>query len=278
MNAKNIRIQILVDNNAKDGLRAEHGFSLWIEIDDQKILFDTGQKDSLLYNAKQLNIDLAKANTLVLSHGHYDHSGGLANVLSQNHQTGVYSHAAAVLPRYSINDGIAKSIKMPSRVMSSINSLPEERMHWVTDSMYISDAVALTGEIPRNTDFEDTGGLFYLDQDGKKSDPIKDDMALWIHSSKGLVVCVGCCHAGIINTINHIKKVSGVSKIHALIGGLHLLNANQQRLNKTMELLQKEEIQTIITCHCTGDIAHQLLGEQLQAQKGYSGMSIEFTS
>ncbi|MFT5698500.1 MAG: 7,8-dihydropterin-6-yl-methyl-4-(beta-D-ribofuranosyl)aminobenzene 5'-phosphate synthase [Desulforhopalus sp.] len=277
MNAKNIRIQIIVDNEAKNGLHAEHGYALWLEIDDQKILFDTGQKDALLYNAKQLRVHLEKADTLVLSHGHYDHTGGLADVLSCNHSVHVYCHAAAFLPRYSIRDGIAKPVKMTTRAMSSIDALSEERMHWVTKAVNIGDAVAITGAIPRETDFETTDGSFYFDQDGKRADAIADDMALWVESSQGLVICIGCCHAGIINTINHIKKVSGVSKIHALIGGLHLMGVNDQRLQKTIDLLKKENIEKIITCHCTGDIAHHELGEQLHAIRGFAGMDIQIT-
>lgn len=275
MNAKNIRIQIVVDNEAQDGLVAEHGFSLWLEVDDEKILFDTGQKDALLYNAKKLNLDLDAIDTLILSHGHYDHTGGLADVLSCNHHVDVYCHAAAFLPRYSIHNGIAKPVKMTTKAMSSIGNLPEERLHWVTKSVKTSKAVTLTGEIPRNVDFETTGGSFYFDRDGKRTDAIVDDMALWVNSSKGLVICIGCCHAGIINTLNHIKDISGTKKIHTLIGGLHLKNADEQRLQKTIDLLKQEEIENIITCHCTGDLAHQLLKEQLQAHKGFAGMNIQ---
>lgn len=275
MNAENIRIQIVVDNEAQEGLQAEHGFALWLEVDEHKILFDTGQKDALIHNAEKLNLDLGEVDTLILSHGHYDHTGGLADVLSCNHHVDVYCHAAAFLPRYSIDNGIAKPVKMTTRAMSSIGSLPEERLHWVTKSIKTSKAVTLTGEIPRNVDFETTGGAFYFDRDGKRTDAIVDDMALWVNSSKGLVICIGCCHAGIINTLNHIKAVSRSKKIHTLIGGLHLKSANEQRLQKTIDFLKHEKIENIITCHCTGDIAHQQLKEQLQAQKGFAGMNIQ---
>lgn len=275
MNADNIRIQIVVDNEAQEGLQAEHGFALWLEVDDKIILFDTGQKDALVHNADKLHLNLDKVDTLILSHGHYDHTGGLADILACNHHAHVYCHAAAFLPRYSIHDGIAKPVKMTTRAMSSIGNLPEERLHWVTKSIKTSKSVALTGEIPRNTNFETTGGSFYFDRDGKRTDAIVDDMALWVNSSKGLVICIGCCHAGIINTINHIKAVSGTTKIHTLIGGLHLRDVTEQRLQKTIDLLQQEKIENIITCHCTGDIAHQQLGEQLQAQKGFAGMDIQ---
>jgi 7,8-dihydropterin-6-yl-methyl-4-(beta-D-ribofuranosyl)aminobenzene 5'-phosphate synthase len=275
MHAEKIEIKIIVDNEAKEGLRAEHGFALWLEIDGQKVLFDTGQNDALLYNAEKLGVDLENADDLVLSHGHYDHTGGLADVLARNHKVNVYCHAAAFLPRYSILDGIAKPVKMTTRAMSSIGNLPENRMNWVTKSAKLSDTVAISGEIPRKTDFESAGGSFYFDLDGKRADAVSDDMALWVNSKEGLIICIGCCHAGIINTINYIKQVSGIHKIHTLIGGLHLVNANEQRLAKTIEFLKQEGIKRIIACHCTGEVAHQLLQKHLQAEKGFAGMTIE---
>jgi 7,8-dihydropterin-6-yl-methyl-4-(beta-D-ribofuranosyl)aminobenzene 5'-phosphate synthase len=275
MHAEKIEIKIIVDNEAKDGLRAEHGFALWLEIDGQKILFDTGQNDALLYNADKIGVDLKNADNLVLSHGHYDHTGGLADVLACNHKVNVYCHAAAFLPRYSIHDGIAKPVKMTTKAMSSIGNLSEERMKWVTKSVSITDNVAISGEIPRKTDFESAGGAFYFDLDGKRADAVSDDMALWVNSKDGLVICIGCCHAGIINTINYIKEISGITKIHTLIGGLHLVNADEQRLTKTIEFLKHEDITRIIACHCTGEVAHQLLQKHLHAEKGYAGMTLE---
>ena len=275
MHADNITLLILVDIEAKDGLEAEHGFALWLEVDGQKILFYTGQKDALINNGNQLGIDLETASTLVLSHGHYDHTGGLADVLSCNRQIKVYCHAAAFLPRYSMIDGVARPVKMTTRAMTSIASLAEEKMEWVTKSRILSNSVGITGEIPRELAFETTGGAFYFDQDGKRTDAIVDDMALWVKSRHGLIIGIGCCHAGIINTINHIKKLSGIDKIHTIIGGLHLTNADDKRLEKTVEQLSKENIKNLITCHCTGEKAHKLLSDKLGAKMGYAGMEIQ---
>jgi len=278
MYAKETNIRIVVDNEADKGLQAEHGFALLLDIDGQKILFDTGQKGALLYNANKLGISLESVDTLVLSHGHYDHTGGLGDVLSCNRKVKVYCHAAAFLPRYSVKDGVARPVKMTTRAMSSIGNLPEERMNWVTQSQKLSDSTFISGEIPRQSSFETTGGAFYFDLDGKRTDTIVDDMALWLNSPKGLVICIGCCHAGIINTINHIKRVSGVDKIHSIIGGLHLTDVDDSRLEQTVSLLEKENIDNIITCHCTGDKAHQLLTDKLGARKGYAGLNLHITS
>lgn len=275
MNDNTIQLQIIVDNKAKNGLQAEHGFALLLKLADRKILFDTGQKDALSINADKLGIDLKEIDTLVLSHGHYDHTGGLADVLSSNRQVNVYCHAAAFLPRYSIKDGSARPVKMTKDAMSAIANLPEERMHWVTKAVELNASIGITGEIPRETNFETTGGSFYFDLDGKRADGIVDDMALWIAGENGLVICVGCCHAGIINTVKHIKNVSGIDRVDTIIGGLHLGDAADEALEKTVSFLQKEHVNHIITCHCTGEKAHQLLAQQLGAEMGHAGMKIE---
>ncbi len=105
MNNANIKLRILVDNETRDGLIAEHGFSLLIEVDGEKILFDTGQTNALFLNAEQLGVTLEELDTLVLSHGHYDHTGGLPRLLRISHNVRVYCHAAAFLPRYSKKKG-----------------------------------------------------------------------------------------------------------------------------------------------------------------------------
>jgi 7,8-dihydropterin-6-yl-methyl-4-(beta-D-ribofuranosyl)aminobenzene 5'-phosphate synthase len=270
-----VTIKIVVDDEAGPGFLAEHGFSLWVEAYGLKILFDTGQGKALLHNATVLNIVPREADVLILSHGHYDHSGGLPEVLRPPHHIHVYCHAAAFLPRYSIVDGIAEPVKMPPAAMISINGQPENKLHWVTKPLQLSEKIGITGEIPRVNDFENTGGSFYLDQDGKRADPIKDDMAFWIKTPQGLLVCIGCCHAGIINTLSYISELTGETRIHTLIGGLHLLHADTARLARTISELKRFQIQRIIPCHCTGDGAHALLMDTFSSIRGQAGMEID---
>lgn len=274
MGNTDVHLKILVDNVAAPGLLAEHGFSLLIEVNDQNILFDTGQGKALPHNAEKMNIALQATDLLILSHGHYDHTGGLPTVLHASYHVDVYCHGAAFLPRYSINSGVAKPVKMIPEAMIAMNSLPEERMHWVAKPLKISDHIGITGEIPRTSDFENTGGAFYFDQDGKRTDSIKDDMAIWINTDKGLVICIGCCHAGIINTLAYIRELTGESKIHTLVGGLHLLNADQRRLEKTIDELQQFNIEQIVPCHCTGDDATSLFVREMNCRQGYAGMEL----
>jgi len=255
MGASPIAITVLVDNQAGPGLTTEHGFSLWIEADGRHILFDTGQGPALPMNARTLGVDLRQTGMVVLSHGHYDHTGGIPHALHVAPNAHVYCHPGVVQPRYSLRNGSPKPAHMPSESMAALDRLPEKNLHWTSETIRLSDNIGLTGPIPRQTTFEDTGGAFFLDPETRHADPIEDDLALWIKTDQGLVVCVGCCHAGIINTLTHIKRLSGVAPIRAVIGGLHLLNADSRRLNHTLAALQTMPIETVIPCHCTGDRA-----------------------
>jgi 7,8-dihydropterin-6-yl-methyl-4-(beta-D-ribofuranosyl)aminobenzene 5'-phosphate synthase len=255
MGASPIAITILVDNQAGPGLTTEHGFSLWIEADGRHILFDTGQGPALPMNARTLGVDLRQTDMLVLSHGHYDHTGGIPHVLHVAPNAHVYCHPGVVQPRYSLRNGSPKPAHMPSDAMAALDRLPEKHLRWTSEAVMLSENIGLTGPIPRQTTFEDTGGAFFLDPEARHADPIEDDLALWIKTDQGLVVCVGCCHAGIINTLTHIKRLSGVAPIRAVIGGLHLLNADDRRLNHTLAAMQTMPIETVIPCHCTGDRA-----------------------
>ena len=264
MGASPIAITILVDNQAGPGLTTEHGFSLWIEADGRHILFDTGQGPALPMNARTLEVDLRQTDMLVLSHGHYDHTGGIPHVLHVAPNAHVYCHPGVVQPRYSLRNGSPKPAHMPSESMAALDRLPEKNLHWTSEAVRLSENIGLTGPIPRQTTFEDTGGAFFLDPEARHADPIEDDLALWIKTDQGLVVCVGCCHAGIINTLTHVKRLSGVATIRAVIGGLHLLNADSRRLNHTLAAMKTIPIETVVPCHCTGDRAT----DELEAAMG----------
>jgi 7,8-dihydropterin-6-yl-methyl-4-(beta-D-ribofuranosyl)aminobenzene 5'-phosphate synthase len=271
-----VRIRILVDDKAGHGLIAEHGFSLWIEHLGKKILFDTGQKDALLPNAERLGIDLSQADMLVLSHGHYDHTGGVAEVINRSNGIQVFAHTDVLVDRYSMRDDGAAAIQIQPDSAEALRNIPEDQIHWTTESKRLYDHVSVSGMIPRLTDFEDTGGAFFLDSEATQPDLIDDDQSIWIKTSKGLVVCAGCCHSGIINTLEHITKISGESKIHTLLGGLHLLNADENRLSKTVEGLGSFDIHQMYPCHCTGKGAVEYLSKNLSSNvvPGYAGLEL----
>lgn len=278
MTAMHLKITILVDNQAGQGLAGEHGFALWIEAGTERILFDTGQGSALADNARKLGVGLERAGRIVLSHGHYDHTGGIPEATSRAPQAEVYCHPGVVLPRYSIRNGTPKPIQMPRESMTALDKLSVHRLHWVQQPVRLAEDVGITGPIPRETGFEDTGGPFYLDAEGKRPDPITDDLAVWIRTAAGLVVCVGCSHAGLLNTLNHVLRLNPGSRIRAVVGGFHLLNASVERVDRTIAGLQSLKPDRVVPCHCTGEDAAKRIGAAFghDALLGQSGMRLQF--
>lgn len=160
---------------------------------------------------------------MVLSHGHYDHSGGLPHVVSKKPSIELYCHPAVVVPRYSIPaGGQVKAIYIPQDAKTALNNALSDRLHWVTKPMHIAPGIGITGPIPRKNDFENTGGPFFLDPEGQRADPIADDQALWIETAQGLAIVDGCSHAGLVNTIKAIRDFTDESAVAAVIGGFIL--------------------------------------------------------
>lgn len=278
MPIQELDITVIVDNNAEPGLVAEHGLSLWIDAGSDSILFDTGQGPALPANAQSLGISISRAKAMVLSHGHYDHTGAIDHVLGCNPDVSVYCHPATVNPRYRVDKRNAKPIHMPRNVIPLLDKLPASGIRWVTVAQRHTMDIGLTGPVPRRNKHEDTGGPFYLDPQGTRSDAVEDDMALWINTREGLVVCVGCCHAGLINTLTYVRQLSGVSDIRAVIGGFHLKQAGDKRIQWTLSELAKMSPALIVPCHCTGEKMVRLLSEQFPGAviPGYAGLRLSF--
>jgi 7,8-dihydropterin-6-yl-methyl-4-(beta-D-ribofuranosyl)aminobenzene 5'-phosphate synthase len=248
------RITLLVDNVAGPGLLSELGFAAWIEVAGRRVLFDTGQGSALTGNAGTLGLDLRTVDTLALSHGHYDHTGGVPLVVSGSPSVEIHVHPAATGPRYCIRNGSARPIAMLEASRAALE-MHSAHVRWTTHPEQLLPGVGLTGSIPRTTAYEDTGGPFFIDAGGHEPDPIADDQALWICTERGLVVVVGCSHAGLVNTLRHAVTSSGEPRLHAVIGGFHLNEASEQRLACTTDALLELCPDLIVPCHCTGDAA-----------------------
>ena len=259
-----ITITLIVDNEAPPALVAEHGFAAWIDNGEECFLFDTGQGAALIPNAAALDIDLARARALILSHGHYDHTGAVLAFLAVNPDAPVIYARDATISRFSCrpDEQPPRQIGMSGEVRQALDGLPAERRIVLDGPRYLRLGIGITGPVPRESTFEDTGGPFYLDPDKAKSDPITDDLSLWFETGDGLVILTGCCHSGLVNTIRHVRQISGIIRIHGIIGGLHLLNAGAERLDATLAFLHECAPDFLLPCHCTGaQVMERLLSE-----------------
>jgi 7,8-dihydropterin-6-yl-methyl-4-(beta-D-ribofuranosyl)aminobenzene 5'-phosphate synthase len=259
-----LRIVVLVDNTARrPDVRAEHGLSLWIEADGHRILFDTGQGNVLGHNAKQLGISLDTVEMIVISHGHFDHTGGLRTVLECNRRASLYLHPAALEAKHARQPAPPhRSIGIPALDEQTLRRQTQSLL-WTRQPTELVGAVRVTGQIPRGNDFEDTGGPFYRDPDCTQPDPLPDDQALYIETPLGLVVVLGCAHAGVVNTLDYIAALTGQDRFHAVLGGMHLLRATAPRLQATVAALKRYKVQRVGPAHCTGIRAACYLWSQL---------------
>lgn len=259
-----LRITTLSENTARLGdFLGEWGLSVLVEMDDTTVLLDAGKGFSTTYNADSLGIDLGKVDKIVLSHGHYDHTGGLREVLRRmKKRVEIIAHPDIWQAKY------ARQKSKPDRYIG----IPFQRdelenlgaiFHLTADAVTITEYIITTGEIPMVTDFEQIGEAFFVrGEGGWQPDRLADDQALIIKAEQGLVVVLGCAHRGMINTLYHAQQLTGVSEIHTVIGGSHLIGASEKRLWQTIAALKELDIQKLALCHCTDLPAISVLAQE----------------
>lgn len=250
-------LNTLCENTAGTiGISGEWGLSIMVEAGGNAVLLDTGYNGKLVENAGICGVDLRKVDKVILSHGHADHTGGLRSFLQYiNKEIEIIAHPDVWGKKYTRRNKDQKDkysyIGIPF-CSEELTGLGVE-FKYTREPLWLNDFIVVTGEIPMVTPFESIDeNLFLRDESGFVADPLKDDQALIIKSNSGLVIVSGCAHRGIINIILHARKITGVEKVYAVVGGTHLFRASQERVAKTITALRDFGVEKLGVSHCTG--------------------------
>jgi len=259
-----LQITTLSENTAGlGGLMAEWGLSILVESEEMNILFDTGQSLSASHNADLMGINLKLVDKIVLSHGHFDHTGGLKQILLRaGKEMDIIAHPDIWAAKYGRREGQeAQYIGIPFH-RQTLESLGA-RFHLSRKPVKLTDSIMTTGEIPMITEYETIEPYLVVKEgDRFKPDKLLDDQALIITTGAGLVVILGCAHHGIINTLYHARKLTGVETIYAVYGGCHLINATEERIWLTIAALKELGVSKLGFGHCTGLVASSIMARE----------------
>jgi 7,8-dihydropterin-6-yl-methyl-4-(beta-D-ribofuranosyl)aminobenzene 5'-phosphate synthase len=259
-----MKLTCLVDNAVHPGsdFRGEHGLAFLVESAEGRVLFDTGASGAvLLHNMEVGGVALDSIAAVVLSHAHTDHTGGLPALLEQRLGLPIYAHADLLRERFSERGGQMRARGVP---------LDPEALRQRAD-LRLSDApleilpgIWTTGEISERPEPEGRSPHHFV-RDGANwvPDPYRDDMALVLDTSRGLVLVCGCCHAGLLNTLSHVRRTFGRDPV-AVIGGTHLVSADEAHLRRLVEVLRCLGPPALYLNHCTGQAAYVALAQAFE--------------
>ncbi|MFX1497064.1 MAG: MBL fold metallo-hydrolase [Promethearchaeota archaeon] len=262
---KNLKILTLVENMVVGESWGSWGLSFLLEFQDangspKKILFDTGgDKDVFLHNIKTFDANINDIDAIVLSHGHWDHAGALVEATNISGGVKLFTHPHAFFPRYHINTK-GKKREIGIRKEESLDKIEAAggQVVFSKESIEIAPGVRTTGEVPRKS-FEKVmelkqGEKLVKNIDGVETDDfILDDQSLWANvEGIGLVVLVGCAHAGLLNILDQIAQIGKFNNFYAVIGGTHLVRRHDAYIERTIEGLKKYNLKILSPCHCTG--------------------------
>lgn len=277
-----MKLTVLMDNNTfvDQYYLGEPGLSFHIETEGQHFLFDAGYSDAFMKNADKMGLDWRQWNTIVISHGHADHTWGLIPLLQRYNEEAMkgksLSKPALLAHPQAFQDKWEGTMELGLNVTR--DSLERVfQLDLTLQPRSLTKRLYYLGEIPRSNGFENRESFgLVLGQKGVRKDLVQDDTALAFKTNEGLVVITGCAHAGICNTIEHAKAVCSEERILDVIGGFHLQQASGDALDKTMDYLQRQQIRNLYAGHCTDLAAKVALATRLNLKEVGVGLELKY--
>lgn len=249
-----ISFKFLVENKTDNpGIMAEHGLSIYIEACGRRILFDAGATDLVISNAKRLGVDLSAVDAAVVSHGHYDHTGGFPAFCRINETAPIYIHKNAFRESYGLKDGRLSGSNDGIRWSSRQRAHMEGRLVFTEGAAMIDEDIYVSGTIPYEEGFEPTEKFYYKDEQGCiREDDMSHEQCLVIRQREGLYVFSGCSHRGVISALNAAKAIFPKEKVAVLVAGMHLYSASDEDRKRVVEQIAGEHPDCVMPVHCTG--------------------------
>ncbi len=280
-----MKTTLLLENNSLFNrfLNAEHGYSAWIEDEDIKVLYDTGYSDKFIKNAEALGIDLRKADYVIISHGHYDHCGGLKYLIKHYRDTAMarkpvllLSHPDILLKKYEFNWKVSLGMDVDLDVLQQFFHVRfSSEPVWLTKNLVFMGMTAVSNSFER--EFPQTAKVL---KDGRWQDDfvIEDTQLAYRHKNgEDVSVVASCAHYGICNIIEYAKKLTGASRIHTYLGGSHLRSdeTSENQMAKTAEYVGKAQIRNFYICHDTDFPCKLRLAQVSSVREAGVGLVVE---
>lgn len=264
-----LTIKVLIENNPPQSglLDAEHGLSFWVEYEGSCLIFDTGKSGAFVANAQKLGLNLAKAQALVVSHGHYDHGGGLSALAEEARYRGpLWTGPGFFDPKWSEESPKPRFMGLDvDRAFLETHGI-EQRVLAISGSgshREILPGIHIVGGFPRLHPEETIPARFAVEREGRRqADSFSDEICVVIEMAKGLAVLVGCAHPGLMNMLDTVREIFQ-KPLYAVFGGSHLVEADEARMLKTRDYLKTCGARVLALGHCTGTAATELLAREL---------------
>ena len=276
-----MKVHVLVDNNSLIDryFLAEPGFSVLIEEGDCRILFDTGYSDIFIRNSQKMGLDLSHLDYLALSHSHMDHTWGLDPLIRYYNELNIerlsYSKPTLIAHSQTFISVVDEDFGELGSLLSKEKLAKHFQLKLTDKPLWLTERLVFLGQIPRKNAFE--SNLKFGKKDGSDEDDwVIEDSALAYKSENGLVIITGCSHAGICNIIEYAREVCGETRIHDVLGGLHLQKPQERQLQGTLSYVKKLGMKQMHACHCTDLESKIAISKVVDIKEVGVGLSLEY--